>query len=108
MGGNYATEGILPESWFYNPKDLKLLKGIQKKFGTRKIKSFPTFDYKLEMYYKFIKGIRIIYILNYLPFSKEEAIETLKEKSWVEGCWWQTPRVLLHSFCAILFTTCKV
>ena len=80
MGGNYATEGILPESWFYNPKDLKLLKGIQKKFGTRKMKSFPTFDYKLEMYYKFIKGIRIIYILNYLPFSKEEAIETLKKK----------------------------
>ena len=29
---------------------------------------------------KFIKGIRIIYILNYLPFSKEEAIETLKKK----------------------------
>ena len=80
MGANYATEGILPESWFYNPKDLKLLKGIQKKFGTRKMKSFPTFDYKVEMYYKFIKGIRIIYLLNYLPYAKEEAIETLKEK----------------------------
>ena len=80
MGANYATEGILPESWVYNPKDLKLLKGIQKKFGTRKMKSFPTFDYKVEMYYKFIKGIRIIYLLNYLPYAKEEAIETLKEK----------------------------
>ena len=79
-GGNFATEGILPESWFYNPKDSKLLNGIQKKFGTRKLKNFPTFNFKQEIYYKFVKGIRMIYLLNYLPFNKDEAMDFLKDE----------------------------
>jgi N-acetyl sugar amidotransferase len=79
-GGNYATEGILPDSWFYDPKDLKLLKSIHKQFGTKPLKTFPAFDYKKEIYYKMIKGIKIFYLLNYLPFSKEGAMNILKDK----------------------------
>ena len=79
-GGNYATEGLLPEKWFYNPKDKKLLTSIHKKFGTVKMKSFPLFDYKKEMFYKFVKGIKMVYILNYVPFDKEAAMELLKDK----------------------------
>lgn len=82
-GGNYATEGILPDSWFYNPKDLKLLTSIHKQFGTKKLKSLPTFDFKKELYYKFVKGIKIVYPLNYIPFSKKDAMEVLeKELDW--------------------------
>lgn len=82
-GGNFSTEGILPDLWFYNPKDLKLLKSIQKQFGKNKMKTFPTFDYKMEIYYKFIRGIKMIYILNYLPYNKNEAIQTLeREVGW--------------------------
>ncbi len=72
-GGNFATEGILPNSWFYDPKDSKLLNGIQRQFGKKKLKDFPTFDFKKEIYFKFLKGIRIMYMLNYLPFNKDEA-----------------------------------
>ena len=79
-GGNYATEGILPDSWFYNPKDLKLLKSIHSIFGTKKMKSFPSFDWKAEIYYKFFRGIKMVYLLNLLPFDKSMALETLKEK----------------------------
>ena len=79
-GGNLATEGILPELWFYDPKDLKLLKSIQKRFGKKSLKSFPTFDYKREIFYKFIRKIRIIYLLNYLPYSKKDAIKTLEDE----------------------------
>ena len=79
-GGNNATEGILPESWFYDPKDSKLLKSIHKKFGSVSIKSFPFFDYKLEIFYKLIKGIRIVYPLNYTNFSKDNAIDELQNK----------------------------
>lgn len=79
-GGNYVTEGILPDSWFYNPKDWTLLKAIHKQFGTRKIRTFPHFDYKLEACYKFIKGIRMIYLLNYLPYSKSKAMDVLKNE----------------------------
>ena len=77
-GGNYVTEGILPEKWFYNPKDLKLLKSIHKKFGKMKMKSFPKFDYKREIFYKFFKGIKIVYLLNYVPYDKK-SVELLKK-----------------------------
>jgi len=76
-GGNYATEGILPESWFYNPRDKKLLKSIHKKFGTVPMKTFPTFDFWQEIYYKFFKGIKMTYLLNYFPYSKDEAMKIL-------------------------------
>ncbi len=79
-GGNIATEGILPDSWFYNPKDSKLLKAIHKKYGSVKRKDFPLFDYQKEIYFKFIKGIRMVYLLNYLSFSKEDAITLLQDK----------------------------
>ncbi|MDG2061506.1 MAG: N-acetyl sugar amidotransferase [SAR86 cluster bacterium] len=79
-GGNYATEGILPNLWFYNPKDLKLLKSIHKEFASKGLSDFPTFDYKIEIYYKFIRRIKIVYLLNYLPFNKSKAISELEEK----------------------------
>lgn len=79
-GGNFATEGILPKSWHYNAKDVKYFSHIQKTFGTKKLKKFPTFGYEKEMYYKLVKGIRIIYLLNYVPYAKQEAMEFLKEK----------------------------
>ena len=79
-GGNYATEGILPDLWFYNPKDLKLLKSIQRIFGSKKMKTFPTFDWKAEIYYKVFRRIKMVYLLNLLPFNKPEALLVLKEK----------------------------
>lgn len=82
-GGNYATEGILPKSWHYDAKDVTYLKAIQKQFGTKKLRVFPDFGYKKEIYYKFIRGIKIIYLLNYVPFSKSMAMDVLeKELGW--------------------------
>lgn len=82
-GGNYATEGILPESWFYDPKDARLLRAIHRRFGKRKLKSFPTFSFRQELYYKLLKGIRLIYLLNHVPYSKKQAMELLEmELNW--------------------------
>ncbi|MDB4072528.1 N-acetyl sugar amidotransferase [Gammaproteobacteria bacterium] len=79
-GGNYATEGILPDSWFYDPRDKKLLKSIHKKFGTTPFGDFPTFGFFREIYCKFFKGIKTIYILNYFPYSRDNALKLLTEK----------------------------
>lgn len=82
-GGNLATEGILPKSWHYNAKDLKYFNHIQNTFGTRRIRQFPTFGYRKEMYFKLVKGIRTLYPLNHLPFDKNAAIELLeRELGW--------------------------
>ncbi|MBU2018740.1 MAG: N-acetyl sugar amidotransferase [Bacteroidetes bacterium] len=79
-GGNFATEGILPASWHYNAKDLKYFNHILSNFGDKKLSSFPTFGYLSEMYHKFIKGIKIIYLLNKVDYQKDQAIEFLKSE----------------------------
>lgn len=79
-GGNFATEGILPKTWHYNAKDMKYLRHIHNKFGKKKLKMFPIFGAKQEIYYKFVKGIKIIYMLNYVPYNKHEAMDLLQNK----------------------------
>jgi len=78
-GGNLATEGILPKSWHYDARDLKYFNYIQTTFGTRRLTKFPTFGYKKEIFYKVIKGIRMLYPLNFVPFVKEDAVQLLSE-----------------------------
>jgi N-acetyl sugar amidotransferase len=80
-GGNFATEGILPASWHYNAKDVRYLKSIHARFGNlRRLRRFPTFGFWKELYYKFARGIRTIYLLNYAPYSKDEAMRLLQEQ----------------------------
>ncbi len=79
-GGNYATEGILPKAWHYDAKDVRYLRAIHGRFGARKLKSFPTFGYWSEAYFKLIKGIRFVYVLNYVSYSKAEAVKCLENE----------------------------
>jgi N-acetyl sugar amidotransferase len=82
-GGNFATEGILPPYWHYNAKDTVYLKYIQKTFGTKKLRKFPLFGFRQEMYYKLVRGIKIVYPLNFVPYDKEAAMELLqRELDW--------------------------
>ena len=79
-GGNLATEGILPGNWHYNAKDMRYLKSIHSQFGKRPLRNFPSFGLVKESWYKFFKGIRMVYLLNYISFSKTEAREILKKE----------------------------
>jgi N-acetyl sugar amidotransferase len=79
-GGNFATEGILPKCWHYNAKDLTYLNHIQKTFGTVPLKKFPTFGFLKEMYFKLVKGVKMNYLLNYVPFEKDKAMAFLKKE----------------------------
>ena len=82
-GGNIVTEAIMPESWGYDPKDLKFIKGIHKKFGKIKLKTFPQLTLFDWVNYTFIKRIKFIPILNYIPYVKENAKKLIeKELNW--------------------------
>lgn len=84
-GGNLAAEAIMPRTWFYYPKDSKLLKSIHRLYGQKEIKEYPTFDYWREIYYKFVKGIKIVYPLNMTQYSKPDAMRVLQEEvGWVK------------------------
>jgi len=82
-GGNFATEGILPKFWHYNAKDVKYFSAIYKKFNGGGLKKFKMFGSFQETFYKLIKGIKIVYFLNYLPYKKDPAIKFLeKQLNW--------------------------
>src|SRR3954469_5731567 len=75
MGGNYVTEGILPRAWHYNAKDVRFLKAVHRRFGTGQLRTFPTLGFLKETYYKFFKGVRLVYVLNFVRYSKKEAMK---------------------------------
>jgi N-acetyl sugar amidotransferase len=80
-GHNHATEGILPESWFYRSADLRNLKDIHKRFGKIPLKTYPTTGFwKDFIYYPFIYGLKIKRPLNYIPYDKDHAKSVIKEK----------------------------
>ncbi len=81
-GANYSTECVRePLEWHYHASDLIQLRDIHKKFGTGALKTFPQSDiltYKL--YYRFIKGIKVVKPLNFVPYYKETAMQALVDK----------------------------
>jgi N-acetyl sugar amidotransferase len=82
-GGNLVTEGIIPESWGYDAKDLKHIKAIHKKFGKTSLKNFPTLSFLDWFNYVILRGIKFIPILNYVKYDKKESRQILeKEIGW--------------------------
>lgn len=80
-GGNLATESIFPSSWHWSAMDADNLHAIHKKFGAQKLKNYKTIGfYELYLYYPFVKKMKTIRPLNFMPYIKSEALEELKEK----------------------------
>ena len=81
-GANYSTECVRePLEWHYHASDLRQLKDIHRRFGTRPLNTFPTADiFKYKLYYRFLKGVRVVKPLNYVPYLKEAAMQELVDK----------------------------
>ena len=80
-GGNFSTECIRePLEWVYQ-NDLRMIKDIHKKFGERPLKTLPlTSMFKYTIYYRFFKGMKVHRPLDLIPYAKQDAIDTLKER----------------------------
>jgi N-acetyl sugar amidotransferase len=81
-GANLSTECIRnPIEWMYYQSDSMQLRDIHRRFGTRPLINFPvTSILRHKLYLPYVKGIRAIRPLNYLPYVKEEAIRLLVAK----------------------------
>lgn len=81
-GANYSTECVRePLEWHYHASDLRQLKDIHRRFGTRPLDTFPTADiFTYKLYYRIVKGVRVVKPLNYVPYRKEAAMQELVEK----------------------------
>lgn len=77
-GGNIATEGIFPRSWHGSAMDAINLKAIYKKYGQRPLRQYKTISFfEYYLWYPFIKKMRTVRPLNYMPYNKTEALEEL-------------------------------
>lgn len=78
-GANYSTECVRePLQWHYHASDLRQLKDIHRRFGSRPLTTFPTADiFRYKLYYRYVKGIRVVKPLNHIPYVKEEAMKEL-------------------------------
>lgn len=80
-GGNIATESVMPEEWAYNAMDLRHLKAVHKRFGERSLKTFPKVGFfRYYFWNRYVKRMRVLRPLNYLPYVKDEAIATLERE----------------------------
>lgn len=80
-GGNNSTECVRePNEWVYQ-NDIKMIKDIHKKYGKIKLKTLPLCGmFKAHVYYRYVKGMKVVKPLNLIPYTKADAIETLKRE----------------------------
>ena len=79
-GNNIATELVLPSNWIFHKADAANIKDIHKKYGTIKLQTFPFFDAKAKNYFKMVKGIKTVDLLNFVPYIKTEVKELIKKE----------------------------
>ncbi|GEM55133.1 N-acetyl sugar amidotransferase [Flavobacterium branchiophilum NBRC 15030 = ATCC 35035] len=80
-GHSFRTEGTTPISWTY--MDGRYVNDIHKKFGKLKIKSFPIMNMSDYLYYSFIRKIKQVRLLYYLPYDEQEVLKSLtSEVDW--------------------------
>jgi N-acetyl sugar amidotransferase len=77
-GTNAATESIMPRSWQHFKFDLLNLKSIHKLYGTSPISHYPTISIWRMAWQNYVRKTGSVSILNYMPYSKSMAIDTLQ------------------------------
>ena len=81
-GGNISTEVIVsPNCWGYWGTDSRHNKDIIKRFGTVDMKTYPfTGILKRKIYMPYIAGVKVVKLLNYIPYIKADAERLLMEE----------------------------
>lgn len=79
-GGNIATEGVFPNAWLGSAMDAINLRAVYRQCGDgqqlRKFKTISFFQY--YYWYPFIKRMRTLRPLNFMPYDKKNVLEELE------------------------------
>lgn len=79
-GGNYSTECVREPNEWVHVNDISQIKDIHRRFGERPLEKFPLCGmFKYRLYYRYLKGMKIIQPLNLIPYIKEDVIKELHE-----------------------------
>ena len=78
-GGNISTEVIVnPNAWGYWGTDMRHIKDIIKRFGNVDMKNYPfTNIIRRKIIMPYIKGVKVVKLLNYVPYIKKDAEKVL-------------------------------
>jgi N-acetyl sugar amidotransferase len=81
-GGNYSTECVRnPIEWMYYQSDSIQLKDIYRKHGLGKLKDYPVTNILWhKIWLPYFKGIKLYRPLDFIPYNKDEAMQTLIDK----------------------------
>lgn len=84
-GYNICTEIVAnPASWYEGAgptADKTYIKDVLKKHGDIKTKKYVyTTGFKHKFWLPYVKGVKTVHLLNYVPFTKKEMIETLSKE----------------------------
>jgi len=83
-GGNHSTECIREPVEWGHINDTSLLRDIHQQFGAKPLVNYPLLGFfRKNLYYRYIKGLRIVKALDLISYKKQDAIELLgKEFGW--------------------------
>jgi len=78
-GTNHATEGMLmPPSWNWHKFDRRNIESVSRRFGGPRLRTFPAIGLAQRAWYRHVRGIRWVDLLDYLDYRKEDALRVLK------------------------------
>lgn len=84
-GANFITERIMPPEWSQGHSDYRYINGVNKIWGTQKLKTFPHYTQFSTFYYRNIKGITILPLFDYYQFDPHTARHVIEsELEWQE------------------------
>ena len=81
-GGNVSTECVRNQmEFFYYGTDMVHIRDIIRRFVTVKIKTYPFSSIlRHKIYLRYLRRIKVVRPLNYLPYVKDDAIRLLKRE----------------------------
>jgi hypothetical protein len=81
-GANHSTECVKnPMEWIYFGTDVTQIRDIHSKFGQRPLKTFPLSNIlRHKIYLRYVRGIRVVRPLDYVPYHKEDAMQLLHDR----------------------------
>lgn len=79
-GNNRATEFPLPKSWRWNKWDSRNIRAIQRRFGTKPVKSYPAMSFVRTLRAQLPGGATPVAILNLIGYDKQAAKQLLMER----------------------------
>lgn len=82
-GGNTATESVFPKAWHHSAMDCINLRAVYKRYGSGRLKSYNTVSFfECYIWFPFIRRMKVVRPLNFMPYNKDEAILALEKAGW--------------------------